>query len=71
MTVPWLMALSDVTYHVCSSSAPLPALAHLGCPGRCCGSSHTRPAALDLEESSREINKERVVGRGNEHPSLH
>lgn len=62
------MAVSDVTYHACSSSAPLPALAHLGCPGRCCGSSRTRPAALGLEESSREIKKELLGGAVNIHP---
>lgn len=52
------MAVSDVTYHVCSSSAPLPAPAHLGYPGRCYGSSHTRPGALGPEESSRERDRQ-------------
>lgn len=62
------LALSDVTYHVCSFSAPLPALAHLGCPGRCCGSSRTTPAALGLEESSGEIKKGLLGGAMNIHP---
>lgn len=63
------MAVSDVTYHVCSSSAPLPAPAHPGCPGRCCGSCRTRPAALGPEESSRERYK-RVCWEGTVNGSL-
>lgn len=64
-------AVSNVTYHACSSSAPLPALAHRGCPGKCCGSSHTRPAAPGLEESSIRRNTEGVLGAAmsrDEHP---
>ena len=68
------VAVSNVTYHVCSSSAPLPALAHPGCPGRCYGSSRTRPAALGQVESSRKRDIDGGVGRGDEwlpvHPRL-
>lgn len=58
------VCVRDVTHHACSSSAPLPAPARPGCPGRCCGSSRTRPAAPDPEESSGDRQTDGGVGMG-------